>query len=172
MGVGHTTTVDVGTVGDVRKRTNSPVKRRALQSRKSHCIDEIRKIMGMRDRTPKVEILNAGAGIWSVAVIGSAVDHVFFLAIRRLGGVVPQSASGNNVEEMKLAYEALHECTGSQGRLRHVQCLVLGEWSSLPSLPVSPIPADCTLSQAIRALRGEPTLNPIFVGQPSGSTRA
>ena len=40
---------------------------------------------------------------------------------------MPQSASGNNVDGMKLAYEALHERTGSQGRLRHVECLVLGE---------------------------------------------
>ena len=86
---------------------------------------------------------------------------------------MPQSASANRDEQTKLAYEALHERTGSQGRLRHVQCLELGEWSpgssSLPSFPYSVTSTD-VLSPVIKALKGLPTLNPIFAGQPSGST--
>ena len=86
---------------------------------------------------------------------------------------MPQSAPlANRGERMKVAYEVLHERTGSQGRLRHVQCLELGEWnsrpSSRPSLPL--IPTDRVLSPVIKALQGLPTLDPIFVGQPSGST--
>lgn len=45
---------------------------------------------------------------------------------------MPQSASANRDEQTKLAYEALHERTGSQGRLKHVQCLELGGWNSGP----------------------------------------
>ena len=84
---------------------------------------------------------------------------------------MPQSASTNKGERMKLAYEALHERTGSQGRLKHVQCLELGEWNSRsPLFSLPQIPTDRVLLSVIQALKGRPTLNPIFVGQPSGST--
>ena len=81
---------------------------------------------------------------------------------------MPQSASANKGEQMKLVFGALHERTGSQGRLRHVQCLELGEWNSR-SPSVSPVLTDVVLP-VIKALKGLPTLNPVFVGQSSGST--
>jgi len=80
--IGHTTIADVGAepnvVGFSRRRTSNPVRRRALESRKSHRIDEIRKIMGMRDRTPKLQVLNAGAGGRSVPAIGLAIYRFIF----------------------------------------------------------------------------------------------
>ena len=94
--------------------------------------------MGMQDGTPKLEVLNAGAGVLSVTLTIPVVYRFLSPAVQRLGGIVPQSAFGNHAEGMKLAYEALHERTGSQGRLRHVQCLVLGEWSQSPSLLSDP----------------------------------
>lgn len=46
---------------------------------------------------------------------------------------------------MKLAYEALHERTGSQGRLKHVQCLELGEWKTRSS-PLSSLSLESLLT--------------------------
>ena len=95
-----------------------------------------------------------------------------FLAIQRLKGTVPQLAYETHSNQMKLAYEALHESTGRQGRLRHVQCLKLGKWNlHRHPLSISPIPVDGTFHPVIKALKGLPTLDPVFVGPSSGSTQ-
>ena len=47
------------------------------------------------------------------------------LAIERLGG--------HKATTEALAYLELHQLTGQQGRLRHVECLEAGEWIPSPA---------------------------------------
>ena len=61
-----------------RRRSNDPTKRRALKVQESDRINEIRSIMDMEPRVSKLEVLNAGAGIWSIAVVGLAIHHPRF----------------------------------------------------------------------------------------------
>jgi c-di-AMP phosphodiesterase-like protein len=62
-----------------RKQSRRLAKRRALKSQKSDRIDEIRGIVGMGHRVSKLDVLNTGAGIWLIAVIGLAIHrpHLF-----------------------------------------------------------------------------------------------
>jgi len=40
---------------------------------------------------------------------------------------VPEALSGGSNEKVMLVYKRLHELTGSQGKVKHVQCLERGE---------------------------------------------
>lgn len=84
--------------------------------------------MHMEPRTPKVEVLCVGVDALPVPIgICSTAYTPSSLAIKRLGSAVPRLAHESNANQMRLVYEVLHESTGSQGRLRHVQCLNLGK---------------------------------------------
>lgn len=54
------------------------MKRRALKAQKSKRIVEIRIILGMNRKVSKLEVLNAGAKIFSVAVFGLVIHHPRF----------------------------------------------------------------------------------------------
>jgi len=49
-----------------------------------------------------------------------------------------EALSGVSGEGITLAFRRLHELTGSQGELRHVQCLERGEWDYPPLLRPNP----------------------------------
>ena len=50
-----------------RKRSDTPEKRRARLLHKSDLIREIRTTVGLESGASRLEVLNAGAGIWQVA---------------------------------------------------------------------------------------------------------
>lgn len=62
-----------------RRQSNDLTKRRARKSKKSDLIDEIRGIVGVGDKASKLEVLNAGAGFWSIAIVGLVIHrpHLF-----------------------------------------------------------------------------------------------
>lgn len=58
-----------------RKRSDDSVKRRALKAQKYKRIAEIRTILGMDRKASPLEVLNAGAGVFSVVVAGLVIHH-------------------------------------------------------------------------------------------------
>jgi hypothetical protein len=58
-----------------RRQSRDLEKRRALKSKKSDRINEIRSILGMGRKASKLEVLNAGADICSMAVIGLVIHR-------------------------------------------------------------------------------------------------
>lgn len=86
----------------------------------------------MEPRASKHEVLNTGTSIHSICS-SLLLDHLspsfffYFLAIVRMRGVVPEALSGGSNEKVMLVYKRLHELTGSQGKVKHVQCLERGE---------------------------------------------
>lgn len=83
--VGHTPIGDVGIEPNVTEPSNHPptrrsndrAKRQALQSKKSDLINEIRGIVGVRDGASGLEVLNAGAGFWPIAIVGLVTHHPY-----------------------------------------------------------------------------------------------
>jgi len=79
VGPEHNVTESPQNQQPTRRQSNDLVKRRARKSKKSDLIDEIRGIVGVGNKASKLEVLNAGAGFWSITVVGLVIHrpHLF-----------------------------------------------------------------------------------------------
>ena len=78
-----------------RTRSGNLERRRALRSRKSDLIDEIRTIVALEHTASPLEVLNAGTGVQPFAVVDSDT-HPFSQSSKKLG--VPRPSSHPTVK--------------------------------------------------------------------------